>query len=25
VSHLKMKERLREDTEVHFVIAISGG
>jgi len=25
VSHLKMRERLREDSEVHFVIAISGG
>ena len=25
VSHLKMRERLREDGEVHFVIAISGG
>jgi molybdopterin synthase sulfur carrier subunit len=25
VSHLKMREKLREDSEVHFVIAISGG
>jgi len=25
VSHLKMRERLREESEVHFVIAISGG
>lgn len=25
VSHLRMRERLREDSEVHFVIAISGG
>jgi len=25
VSHLKMRERLEEDSEVHFVIAISGG
>ena len=25
VSYLKMRERLREDSEVHFVIAISGG
>ena len=25
VSHLKMRERLQEDSEVHFVIAISGG
>ena len=24
VSHLKMRERLKEDSEVHFVIAISG-
>lgn len=25
VSHLRMREKLREDSEVHFVIAISGG
>jgi len=25
VSHLKMRERLEEDSEIHFVIAISGG
>jgi len=25
VSHLKMREKLREDSEVHFLIAISGG
>jgi len=25
VSHLKMREKLEEDSEVHFVIAISGG
>ena len=25
VSHLKMREKLKEDSEVHFVIAISGG
>jgi molybdopterin synthase sulfur carrier subunit len=25
VSHLKMRERLRVGSEVHFVIAISGG
>jgi len=25
VSHLKMREKLREDSEVHFVIVISGG
>ena len=25
VSHLKMRERLQDDSEVHFVIAISGG
>jgi sulfur-carrier protein len=25
VSHLKMREKLSEDSEVHFVIAISGG
>ena len=25
VSHLKMREKLRENSEVHFVIAISGG
>ena len=25
VSNLKMREKLREDSEVHFVIAISGG
>ena len=25
ISYLKMRERLREDSEVHFVIAISGG
>ena len=25
VSHLKMREKLREQSEVHFVIAISGG
>ena len=25
ISHLKMREKLREDSEVHFVIAISGG
>jgi len=25
VSHLKMREKLRGDSEVHFVIAISGG
>lgn len=24
-SHLKMRERLEEESEVHFVIAISGG
>ena len=24
-SHLKMREKLREDSEVHFVIAVSGG
>jgi molybdopterin converting factor small subunit len=24
-SHLKMRERLEEDSEVHFLIAISGG
>ena len=24
-SHLKMREQLEEDSEVHFVIAISGG
>lgn len=25
ISHLKMREKLDEDSEVHFVIAISGG
>lgn len=25
ISHLKMREKLRDDSEVHFVIAISGG
>lgn len=25
ISHLKMRERLEEDSEVHFLIAISGG
>lgn len=25
VSHLKMREKLGEDSEVHFLIAISGG
>jgi hypothetical protein len=25
ISNLKMRERLEEDSEVHFVIAISGG
>ncbi len=25
VSHLKMREKLEENSEVHFVIAISGG
>ncbi len=25
VSHLKMREKLREDSEVQFVVAISGG
>jgi sulfur-carrier protein len=25
VSHLKMREKLKGDSEVHFVIAISGG
>jgi len=25
VSHLKLRERLNENSEVHFVIAISGG
>ncbi|HEY5729005.1 MAG TPA: MoaD/ThiS family protein [Anaerolineales bacterium] len=25
ISHLKIRERLREDSEVRFVIAISGG
>ena len=25
VSHLKMREKLTRDSEVHFVIAISGG
>ena len=25
VSHLKMRERLEENSEVHFVMAISGG
>lgn len=25
VSHLKMREKLGKDSEVHFVIAISGG
>lgn len=25
ISHLRMREKLREDSEVHFVIAISGG
>jgi len=25
ISHLKTREKLREDSEVHFVIAISGG
>jgi hypothetical protein len=25
VSHLKMREKLTEASEVHFVIAISGG
>ena len=25
VSHLRMREKLRENSEVHFVIAISGG
>ncbi|MBK9926090.1 MAG: MoaD/ThiS family protein [Anaerolineales bacterium] len=25
VSHLKMREKLEEDSEVHFVVAISGG
>jgi sulfur-carrier protein len=25
ISHLKMREKLSEDSEVHFVIAISGG
>ena len=25
ISHLKMREKLTDDSEVHFVIAISGG
>jgi len=25
ISHLKMREKLREESEVHFVIAVSGG
>lgn len=25
ISHLKMRERLEEDSEVHFLLAISGG
>jgi len=25
ISHLKMRERLEEDSEVHFLMAISGG
>lgn len=25
LSHLKMREKLKEDSEVHFVIVISGG
>jgi len=25
ITHLKMRERLKETSEVHFVIAISGG
>jgi molybdopterin synthase sulfur carrier subunit len=25
ISHLKMREKLRDDSEVNFVIAISGG
>jgi len=25
ISHLKMREKLSEDSEVHFVLAISGG
>lgn len=25
VTHLKIRERLRETSEVHFVVAISGG
>jgi molybdopterin converting factor small subunit len=25
ISHAKMREKLRDDSEVHFVIAISGG
>ena len=25
ISHLKMRERLEDESEVHFVIAISGG
>lgn len=25
VSHLKMREKLNEESEVHFVIAVSGG
>jgi len=25
ISHLKMREKLTEDSEIHFVIAISGG
>jgi len=25
VSHLKMREKLRDDSEVHFLFAISGG
>jgi len=25
ISHLRMREKLRKDSEVHFVIAISGG
>lgn len=25
ISHLKMREKLSEESEVHFVIAISGG
>jgi len=25
ISHLKLREKLRDDSEIHFLIAISGG